>query len=586
MSEREVKLRVSADNRQLITSFSKSEAKIKSFGNRITGTMSRAGSRISGFGRKIGGLTTLIGGLSVAAIGKGVIDLDSRLIRLANQTDMNKKQMFELKEELFAFGVATHQDPGKLLEGIEQIVEKTGNFEFATKALKDMGIVASATGAQVSDIGAASSDLQEKFKITHKELFTVFDVLSAQGKEGAFTLEKMANLFPKLLSSAAAFGVTGVKGLRQFGAFLQMAMRGAGTPEEAATAVERTFSNIIDKYKVIRKLTGFNVFDPEKSKKAGYAIPKQMDVVLKEIIKRTKGDITKLQKIFGQRSIRAIKPLAQSFHEFGDFREFDAFIKKGGEGLAVMKDFNRWAEGTAARLQNLSTEGKKFANQNLAKPIETLNSALETLNENPALARGGLYALLGLGGLAVGAALLSPITKMVGFAGRRVAARTGAKAVAGRAGGGLLSGLSGPMPVYVVNKHLSMLPSQWMPGAAGTAGAAGVATKAGKMAGLAKKGGLVAASGAAGYGLGTLIEKTLIKGWYGKKLADMANKGEFSRKEQLAAEALARAYERKTQREANNNITLNVRIDKGDRVFSESDDMNTKTSVNVNRGTF
>jgi TP901 family phage tail tape measure protein len=566
MSDMNVKMVVSADNRQFIRSFDRSGGRITRFGKRISGTMRRAGREIGRFGDKIGGLTSLLGGIGIAAAGKSVIDLDTRLARLAIQAGLSKKEMFDLKKELFDIGKATHQGPDKLLEGIEQIVEKTGNLDFAVKSLKSMGYVASATGAEMKDIGSSASDLQEKMEITSDEVLNVFDILANQGKAGSFTLQNMAALFPRLLSSAASFNVTGVEGMRKFGAFLQIARRGAGSSEQAATAVERTFSNIVSNAKKIEKMTGFSIFDPEKSKAEGRHVVREMDVVLKEIIKRTKGDITKLQKIFGEESIRAMLPMAKSFQTYGDFREFDAFVEKGGDGATIMKDFMFWSTQTAAGLRNLRTQGSKFANENLAGPIELLNKALDILNNNPAITKGGLYSMLGLAGLGVGIKAVSGISGVARSLGG-IFGRGGGKGIAGSLTKGILTG-GKPIPVIVVNQG-------GLPGMGGTTG------KVGKLAGYAKTGGKLAGAGAAGYAVGTLLNRGM--GWMSGK----ATEGKYSGSGWLGEMIYDAIHGKgKAGTDVKNDIKINLRVDESARVFSESNDMNTEASVKLDRGEF
>lgn len=295
---------------------------------------------------------------------------------------------------------------------------------------------------------------------------------------------------------------------------------------------------------------------------------REMDVVLKEIIKRTKGDITKLQKIFGEESIRAINPMAKSFQKFGDFREFDAFVEKGGGGATIMKDFAFWSEQTAAKLRNLRTQGSKFANENLADPIVLLNKALDTLNNNPALAKGGLYGLLGLAGLGAGVKISRGIGGVFGSIGRILGlGGRGGKGARGLAGG--LLGGKGPVPVYVVNK-----------GALGLGGKGG---GAGKIRGLLKKaplaaGGKLALAGAAGYGVGTLLNTGA--GWLSGKLTGGEHKGSGWLGSML--------YDLIHGKPGNvkNDIKLNVRIDRDGRVYSETNSMGTKVDTKLDRGTF
>ena len=572
MSTNEVKVILSGDPRGLRTALNRSGKNVNTFGRKTISVFNRVGKTIQNVGdRYMTRFSGIIGGAAIALAGKSVIDFDAKLARLAIQANLTGKQMLELKNELFEVGDATKQDPGALLEGVEAIVERTGNFKFATASLKDMAIVASATGAEMASIGATASNLQEKMGIDPSNIMTVFDILAGQGKKGSFTLTNMASLFERLLSAASRFDIKGVSGMRKFGAFLQIARRGTGSSEQAATAVERTIADMISKAGKIRKETGFSIFDEEKSREAGRSVLKDFDVVLKEIIKRTKGDTVTLGEIFGEESIRAVTPLATSFQKFGDFREMDEFINIGGDGTAIMKDFAFWSEQSAAKVDRFQGQLKRFANENLAKPIELFTAALEKLNNHPALTKGALWTLLGLGGVAVGGKVFG------GLKGIYSMLKGGKGAGKGGIAGGL-GATAGITPVYVVNKHLSMLPGKggWLPGAAG--GAASGAGKAGGL-GLLSKLGLVSsagagtvaagavAAGAAGYGAGSLVNKYLIDDTtFGDKIGSALN--------HIAA-ALGNVESQRV-------INMEVNIDEKGNVITATD-MRTRAAVKTTR---
>lgn len=531
-----VQLMLSAkDDGKLASIINRTEQRIVGFGNKTLATVNRVNASLQG----ISGLGAMGLGLSGGVALKGVIEFDARLARLSIQAGLSRKEMFDLKDQLFQVGEATHQAPGDLLAGIEQIVEKTGNFKFAIGSLKDMGIVASATGSRMEHIGATASNLQEKMGITQDQVLEVFDVLNAQGKLGSFTLQNMAAMFERLLSSAARFDVQGVKGMRSFGAFLQIARRGAGSSEQATTAVERTVSDLIQNAGKIQEATGFSIFDADKSKKAGRAVMKEFDLVLKEVITRTNGDVTKLQKIFGEESIRAITPLSQSFQKFGGFKEFDAFVKMGGDGAMTMKDFAFWSEQTTTKISDLRTQLSKFANENLAYPVELLTSALDKLNQHPAITKGALWGAVGLLGAMAGGKLINMGKNTLGL-GKDIFNIWRGKAPGGGGitGGGMpgLGGGGGPIPVYIVNKHLSMLPGQgWgFPGGS-PSGEVPIPAGGGRAASLARNIPVIAAATFAAYGiqqgyqaattgrsdLNDLLEET--GKWWGNKIYDILN---------------------------------------------------------------
>lgn len=600
------------DDGKLASIVNRTERSIVGFGNKTVATFRRANEALQGFSRDyLRGLDSIGIGLGGGFALKGVIEFDARLARLAIQAGLSRKEMFDLKDQLFQVGEATHQTPGELLSGIEQIVEKTGNFKFAVDSLKDMGIVASATGSQMEYIGATASNLQEKMGITKDEVLQVFDILNAQGKQGSFTLQNMAAMFERLLSSAARFDVQGVKGMRSFGAFLQIARRGAGNSEQATTAVERTVSDLIQNAGKIQKETGFSIFDADKTKKAGRAVMKDFDVVLKEVIKRTKGDVTILQKIFGEESVRAITPLSQSFQKFGDFREFDAFIAMGGDGAMTMKDFAFWSEQTTTKISDLRTQLSKFVNENLAKPIELLTSALDKLNQHPAITKGALWGGVGLMGAMVGGKLINMGKNTLGL-GKDIFNIWRGKAPGGGGitGGGLpgLGGGGGPIPVYIVNKHLSMLPGQgWgMPGGSPTEGLPAPAG-GGKTGSFIKNAGYVGIAAGAGYAVGTginsLIDKLAkattgedkglggaIYDWLHKDAAiknESNLKGKTNRvlsekvEKVIQTEKVIEGSGRDREKAGEIKNYMNIQIDKDGRVFQEG---NMKTEIKVNRG--
>lgn len=394
-----IKTIFSGDTRALEAAAGRGVKTIQTYGSKAQRAFVAMGKQIDTVSQRFWSPGGLIGGAALLKAGKDIIEFDARLARLKNQAEISTKEMISLKNSLFDVGMVTHQDPGALLGGIEKIVEKTGDFEYAKNAIKDIGLVASATGSEVADIASTAADLRQKMNIAAKDILPVFDILLKQGKEGAFELKDMAGEFPALLASAAMLGVQGVDGMRKFGAFIQIARRGFGdAPGEAGTSIDAVLRQLTQKSKEIKKVTkGFDIWDAAKSKAAGRHVMKDLDVVLKEIIKRTNGDVKKLQSIFDLRAIKAINPFAQSWLDAGKtFRDFDQFINMGGDGVTVMKDLGFWSEQTAARIKDFQTQIKKFADVGLAGPIDDLNKALKFLNENPIWVKiGGLTALVG-----------------------------------------------------------------------------------------------------------------------------------------------------------------------------------------------
>ncbi len=492
MRDATIKLILTGDGARLDQALTRSGSNIEKFGSKTMGVFNRIGRTIQHVGdRMMTPFASIATGAGLAMAGKSVIDFDARLARLAMQAGKGTKDMVGLKKTLLDVSRDTYQLPQDLLSGMEQIVEKTGNFEFALATVKDMGIAASASGAAMESIGAVASNLNEKLGITKERLLAAFDVLNEQGKEGAFTLKQMADQGERMFTAAASIGVRGIGGIRAFGAYIQIARKGTGSSEQATTAVERTIADMIQNYKKIHQITGFSIFDIPKSKKAGRAVFKDFDVIMKEIIKRTKGDTVKLRQIFNEESIRGVDALANSYREHGDFREFDSLINKGGNGAGMMKDFTFWTEQTAAKLTKFRSELSRLANENLAGPIEALTRALDFLNNHPIVTKGGLYTVLGLGGVMAlfkGYEWLKPLAEIWGKRGGKGGKGMGLPS----AGGGMT------IPVYVTN---------W-PGSTGGAvptGTPGGAAEAAKKAAPWLTSGVAAGGTVGGIAMGTII---------------------------------------------------------------------------------
>jgi hypothetical protein len=307
--------------------------------------------------------------------------------------------MLELKASLLDIARQTNQRPGELLAGIEQIVDKTGNLDFAVGSIRNMGIVASATGADMADVGAIASNLNEKLDISKDELLSIFDIWNEQGKTGAFRFDQMAQFGERFLTAAASYGMKGKQGARELGAFLQIARTGTGSADMAVTATERVFADMIHNRKKIKALTGFSIIDEKESKRQGRAVFKDFGLVMKEIIKRTKGDTIKLRAFFNEESIRAVDAYANAYKKTGDFRVFDDLVQRGGDGRQIMEDFGVWSAQTAAHMTRLNAELDKLSNQNLAGPIEKFTKALDYLNNHPLVLKGGIGAVVGFGAL-------------------------------------------------------------------------------------------------------------------------------------------------------------------------------------------
>lgn len=457
--------------------------------------------------------------LATGAAGIGTVrmlgNLEQRFMRLGNQANLTDTQVDSLKQRIYEVAKAPEirVDPGEITNAIEKIVEKTGDLDLAQSNLRNIALAIQATGAGGQDIGAMIADMQEKFGLRSKDEFlAVLDTLVLQGKAGAFTLENLATQGERVTAAYAAMGRTGPTAAREMGALLQLAKKGTGGPEQAATAFERLLSELKSKSADLGK-KGIQVWDPEQLK-LGKKIARSVPDILKEIMRATKGDPEKLTKVFGDESLRALTAMQIEFQQTGGFATLDKYLGLQGDGATLTRDSIRAAKTFNAALGNLVTVGKQFADKELTEPIKELTEYLNGLEpgaverwlqvgKNLALVGGGLVAAQKLGLFKLGGRMLS---------------RRGGIGLPGMSGG--LPGAMGAIPVYIVDGPMSVLNG---PGGKPGGGAAGTIAKASPWVMGLKGGGLamLPAAGAALVGYGSRKGMSALGEWH----AGMASTG-------------------------------------------------------------
>lgn len=384
-------------------------AALRLHGNTVTrlqGVYRRAGSALN---RMTGQMSGLAAAAGIAGTGRFLLGFEQQLVRLGIQADKPAAEIRAIKDEIFALARAPkiRVDPGEILAAVEKVVEKTGDLDLARDNLENIALAIQATGAAGSDVGALVADMQQKFGLRGKDDFlTTLDALVLQGKAGAFELKNLATQGERVTAAYAATGRVGPKAVREMGALLQMAKRGTGSAEEAATAYERLLSTItIDKVKELQD-RGIELFDQEKLRqgvKEFRAIPE----IVKDIIRKTGGDSQKLGQVFDIRAMRALTSFAIEFKKTGGFESVDNFLALQGDGAQLITDSAKAAKTAQAAVTNLATAWKRFSEGNLLGPIKTLTRLLNSLT--PATTNTIFSIGLALGGLAIAKTVLGPV---------------------------------------------------------------------------------------------------------------------------------------------------------------------------------
>ncbi len=234
------------------------------------------------------------------------------------------------------FEAAALANPGikamDIAEGAQSFVAKTGDLESARKFSGTFATVASATGSSVQDIAGAAADISQKFDIKGiEEMQAALAALTFQGKKGAFELKDAASQFAKISAAAERFGIAkGSEGLKTLGGLTQIARTATGSPEQAATAVEAMFRQLVVKSKDLTAI-GASPFVKGSTTKT-----RNVQDVIVDAISKSKGSLPALQNIFGDEGIRGVSPLISRFNQAKDATK-GTETEKTAAGVAALR---------------------------------------------------------------------------------------------------------------------------------------------------------------------------------------------------------------------------------------------------------
>lgn len=529
MAELNTKINIDAGgnfSRQM-RQYEKNWTRFSKTGQRQMGKLKRtvdvAGRGIDRLGNRYTALLTGAAGIGTANY---IIGLERRFTRLGIQADISADKVDDLKKKIFDTSRAPDIsiDPSQMTSAIEAIVEKTGDLEFAEKNIRNIGLAIQATGAEGTAIGEVMAEFQKMGIVIEKDVLTALDTLNVQGKQGAFTLQNVAALGPRVMTAYTSMGRTGIPAIKEMGAALQVIRQGTGSSEMAATAFEaliRTLSDA-DKVKMLQQ-GGIKIFDPEALKE-GREVLRPINELMVDIIKRTDGRKILLSEVLDAEAMRSFNSSISEFQRTGGLESLDKFMSVQADGSTTLGDSARAAQDAAAAIENLQTAWKQFADANLTQHIQSMADAIGDLDPDTVdkLIKTVVYGATALGGMFVAKKAIG-----IGRDVKGVADFVRGDKGKGKSGlGGVMGGMDGVTPVYVVN----------MPGGKGMGGMGSgkkggfkPAKKLGRfesaramrnvknipklgMGTAALAGGSVLAAGAAGYGAGTVIYNNALAG--------------------------------------------------------------------------
>lgn len=272
-----------------------------------------------------------------------VKDFERRIARLGIAQGKTNEQMSGFRREVIGVSRETGIARNEILQGIGTYQALTGDTEGAAAAMKTFARVSQATGSSMDDVATTGAALSQSLKIDPADFEKAFSILNSQGKAGAIELKDLAGEMASLAPQWQRFaGSSGVEGMTNMGAALQIVRRNFGSASEAGTGFRALMTAIVRNAKKL-EAGGVKIFT--KNAKTGKKELRGFDEVIQSIGQsRLMKDPTKLTKALGSAEAeRALLGLTNNWHDFQGLIE-------NTDTASIGKDLDQYLSSPAGRL--------------------------------------------------------------------------------------------------------------------------------------------------------------------------------------------------------------------------------------------
>lgn len=309
------------------------------FGNPGYSRTGAIGRGLASGGRAVAGLArgamNALGGFSASDAIQQEVALQGRAASIAASSPGDIRGD-EIRTRAQGVALAQGIDPSQVLDLYDNIKKLTGQINFAMDAAPDVAKIATATGADLGDVGTlAGNILAANPKTTKDELNAQLRMFAQQGMVGGVELSDFARYGGRITAGASLFGGDASKNQATLGGMAQIARQygGAASAAEAVLASQRFATDIQKKAGHLKGL-GIDVSDGNGTLRSAEDIALQM-------LDKTGGDVTKLSALqLGERGNRVMTGLSAIYRDAG-----------GGESgkEAVTKELTKYTNASLSQ---------------------------------------------------------------------------------------------------------------------------------------------------------------------------------------------------------------------------------------------
>ncbi|MCS6113022.1 hypothetical protein [Shewanella baltica] len=401
-------------------------------------TMIKRSTEVAGRGidtlgnRYVGIAAAFATGATVRSIG----NFSEQMTRLGTNAKLTDDQVATLKGNILELANQKdiRIDTTQFTAAVDELLGKTGDFEFVQNNLENMGLFMQAFGADAKSSGALFAQFREKGIKDAKEVMNVIDDLYSQFAVGSVNVKDLASISEQLF---ATYQSKGPQAITQMGALVQLFAKAKGNANESLTSIQGVFAVFSDKTKVeFLSKQGIEVF------KKGTKELRQPVELLLEILDKAKNDPLKLSDVFDATSLQGLAALYSEDNK----KLLKSMTVSTGEYGETQKAAAKNAAEFNNAVKSLNTSFSQFSESRLSKPIQDLADAINEVDDKTIdnWLKWGEAALWVVGGLVAAKKTVDAVS-WVGdnFGGK-------GKGKNGKGGAGGFADM-GVMPVYVVN---------------------------------------------------------------------------------------------------------------------------------------
>ncbi|TPK15228.1 phage tail tape measure protein [Mesorhizobium sp. B2-5-9] len=226
-----------------------------------------------------------------------------------------------MRGRVMALSPQVNQSTSELLAGVDAMVSLGLGSKDALAALPAIGRAATATGATIADLSAASVSAMQNLKVAPGEITAMLDAMASAGNAGAFELRDMAQYFPALGAAYQGLGQHGVAAVTDLAAAMQIVRKGTGDSASAATNLQ----NVLQKVNAPQTRKAFKKMGVDLTREMSKAAKRGLTPIeaIAEITNKTlKGDLSKLGDLFSDAQVQqGLRPLIQNMEEYRKIRD-------------------------------------------------------------------------------------------------------------------------------------------------------------------------------------------------------------------------------------------------------------------------